>query len=71
MGGRSPGPIGAAMTPEQFAVFGGVLPEDKYKLVKTFQKNATTLRRTSSGQLDLRVERNGVAILHQGVGRVT
>ena len=36
-----PGPIPDAVHPEQFAVFAGVLPEDKYKLVKAFQKGAT------------------------------
>jgi H+-transporting ATPase len=33
-----PGPIRDDVHPEQFAVFAGVLPEDKYKLVKAFQK---------------------------------
>ena len=35
------GPIPDDVHPEQFAVFAGVLPEDKYKLVKAFQKEVT------------------------------
>jgi hypothetical protein len=33
-----PGPIPDIVRPEAFAVFAGVLPEDKYRLVKAFQK---------------------------------
>src|SRR6202042_1258355 len=33
-----PGPIADDVRPEQFAVFAGVLPEDKYKLVRAFQE---------------------------------
>jgi hypothetical protein len=33
-----PGPIPDSVHPSQFGVFAGVLPEDKYKLVKAFQK---------------------------------
>jgi len=36
-----PGPIPDVIHPEQFAVFAGVLPEDKYKLVKAFQGAVT------------------------------
>ena len=35
-----PGPIPDSIHPEQFAVFAGVLPEDKYRLVKAFQAAA-------------------------------
>ena len=38
-----PGPIAENVHPEQFAVFAGVLPEDKYKLVKAFQKGGHTV----------------------------
>ena len=38
-----PGPIPDAVQPEQFAVFAGVLPEDKYKLVKAFQNGGHTI----------------------------
>jgi hypothetical protein len=34
-----PGPIPDRVKPEAFAVFAGVLPEDKYKLVKAFQQS--------------------------------
>src|SRR5665213_4351959 len=37
-----PGPIPDGVGPEKFAVFAGVLPEDKYKLVKAFQKSGHT-----------------------------
>ena len=33
-----PGPIPDGVRPESFAVFAGVLPEDKFKLVKAFQQ---------------------------------
>jgi Phosphate acetyl/butaryl transferase/haloacid dehalogenase-like hydrolase len=33
-----PGPIRDDLRPEQFAVFAGVLPEDKFRLVKAFQR---------------------------------
>jgi hypothetical protein len=38
-----PGPIPDNVRPEQFIVFAGVLPEDKYKLVKAFQKGGHTV----------------------------
>ena len=38
-----PGPIPDDVRPEQFAVFAGVLPEDKYKLMKAFQKGGHTV----------------------------
>jgi H+-transporting ATPase len=44
-----PGPIGDAVKPEQFAVFAGVLPEDKYKLVKAFQKGGHNVAMCGDG----------------------
>jgi hypothetical protein len=34
-----PGPIPVDVSPEEFAVFAGILPEGKYNLVKAFQKS--------------------------------
>jgi H+-transporting ATPase len=47
-----PGPIPDAVPPEQFAVFAGVLPEDKYKLVKAFQKSGHTVGMCGDGAND-------------------
>ena len=47
-----PGPIPDAVHPEQFAVFAGVLPEDKYKLVKAFQKGGHTIGMCGDGAND-------------------
>ena len=47
-----PGPIPDAVHPEQFAVFAGVLPEDKYKLVKAFQKGGHTVGMCGDGAND-------------------
>jgi len=60
-----PGPIGEAVTPEQFAVFAGVLPEDKYKLVKAFQKGAHNVAMCGDGANDapaLRQAQMGIAV---------
>ncbi len=60
-----PGPIGDAVTPEQFAVFAGVLPEDKYKLVKAFQKGGHNVAMCGDGANDapaLRQAQMGVAV---------
>jgi H+-transporting ATPase len=60
-----PGPIGAAVTPEQFAVFAGVLPEDKYKLVKAFQKGGYNVAMCGDGANDapaLRQAQMGIAV---------
>jgi H+-transporting ATPase len=60
-----PGPIPEAVHPEQFAVFAGVLPEDKYKLVKAFQKGGHTVGMCGDGANDapaLRQAQIGIAV---------
>ena len=60
-----PGPIPDAVHPEQFAVFAGVLPEDKYKLVKAFQKGGHTIGMCGDGANDapaLRQAQIGIAV---------
>jgi H+-transporting ATPase len=60
-----PGPIPAAIKPEDFAVFAGVLPEGKYDLVKTFQKNGHTVGMCGDGANDapaLRQAQIGIAV---------
>ncbi len=60
-----PGPIGDGVTPEQFAVFAGVLPEDKYKLVKAFQKGGHNVAMCGDGANDapaLRQAQMGIAV---------
>ncbi len=60
-----PGPIPEAVHPEQFAVFAGVLPEDKYKLVKAFQKGGHTVGMCGDGANDapaLRQAQMGIAV---------
>jgi H+-transporting ATPase len=60
-----PGPIPDAVHPEQFAVFAGVLPEDKYKLVKAFQKGGHTVGMCGDGANDapaLRQAQIGIAV---------
>jgi H+-transporting ATPase len=60
-----PGPIPEAVQPEQFAVFAGVLPEDKYKLVKAFQKGGHTVGMCGDGANDapaLRQAQMGIAV---------
>ena len=60
-----PGPIPDAVQPEQFAVFAGVLPEDKYKLVKAFQKGGHTVGMCGDGVNDapaLRQAQMGIAV---------
>ena len=47
-----PGPIPDGVRPEQFAVFAGVLPEDKFKLVKAFQKGGHTVGMCGDGAND-------------------
>ncbi len=52
-------------TPEAFAVFAGVLPEDKYKLVKAFQKGDHTVGMCGDGANDapaLRQAQIGIAV---------
>ncbi len=60
-----PGPIPDAVHPEEFAVFAGVLPEDKYKLVKAFQKGGHTVGMCGDGANDapaLRQAQIGIAV---------
>ncbi len=60
-----PGPIPDAVHPEQFAVFAGVLPEDKYKLVKAFQMAGHTVGMCGDGANDapaLRQAQMGIAV---------
>jgi len=60
-----PGPIPDTVQPEQFAVFAGVLPEDKYKLVKAFQKGGHTVGMCGDGANDapaLRQAQMGIAV---------
>jgi H+-transporting ATPase len=60
-----PGPIPDVVHPEQFAVFAGVLPEDKYKLVKAFQKGGHTVGMCGDGANDapaLRQAQMGIAV---------
>ena len=58
-------PIPDSVRPEQFAVFAGVLPEDKYKLVKAFQKGGHTVGMCGDGANDapaLRQAQIGIAV---------
>lgn len=60
-----PGPIPDAVHPEQFAVFAGVLPEDKFKLVKAFQAGGHTVGMCGDGANDapaLRQAQMGIAV---------
>ena len=60
-----PGPIPDAVHPENFAVFAGVLPEDKYQLVKAFQKGGHTVGMCGDGANDapaLRQAQMGIAV---------
>jgi H+-transporting ATPase len=59
------GPIPATVQPEQFAVFAGVLPEDKFKLVKAFQTGGHTIGMCGDGANDapaLRQAQIGIAV---------
>jgi H+-transporting ATPase len=60
-----PGAIPAAERPEAFAVFAGVLPEDKYKLVQAFQRGGHTVGMCGDGANDapaLRQAQIGIAV---------
>ena len=59
------GPIPDAVHPAQFTVFAGVLPEDKYKLVKAFQAGGHTVGMCGDGANDapaLRQAQMGIAV---------
>ncbi|HEY6333137.1 MAG TPA: HAD-IC family P-type ATPase [Blastocatellia bacterium] len=61
----SSGPIPAGVKPETFAVFAGVLPEDKYALVKAFQMSGHTVGMCGDGVNDapaLRQAQMGIAV---------
>ncbi|MDE2260180.1 MAG: HAD-IC family P-type ATPase [Betaproteobacteria bacterium] len=61
-----PGPIPDDVHPETFSVFAGVLPEDKYKLVKAFQKGDHTVGMCGDGANDapaLRQAQIGIAVM--------
>jgi H+-transporting ATPase len=60
-----PGPIPDGVRPESFAVFAGVLPEDKYKIVQAFQKCGHTVGMCGDGANDapaLRQAQMGIAV---------
>jgi H+-transporting ATPase len=60
-----PGPIPASVHPEDFAVFAGVLPEDKYHIVQAFQKSGHTVGMCGDGANDapaLRQAQMGIAV---------
>jgi H+-transporting ATPase len=60
-----PGTIPSELRPEDFGVFAGVLPEDKYKLVKAFQKAGHTVGMCGDGANDapaLRQAQIGIAV---------
>ncbi len=57
--------ISQAVNPHDFAVFAGVLPEDKYTLVKAFQKSGYTVGMCGDGANDapaLRQAQLGIAV---------
>jgi H+-transporting ATPase len=60
-----PGAIPDVVSAEDYAVFAGVLPEDKYKLVKAFQKGGHTIGMCGDGANDapaLRQAQIGIAV---------
>jgi H+-transporting ATPase len=60
-----PGPIPASVRPDEFAVFAGVLPEDKYHIVQAFQKSGHTVGMCGDGANDapaLRQAQMGIAV---------
>jgi H+-transporting ATPase len=59
------GPIPEDVVPDKFAVFAGVLPEDKYRLVQAFQKSGHTVGMCGDGANDapaLRQAQMGIAV---------
>jgi H+-transporting ATPase len=60
-----PGPIPKTVRPEDFSVFAGVLPEDKFHLVQAFQKTGHTVGMCGDGANDapaLRQAQMGIAV---------
>jgi H+-transporting ATPase len=60
-----PGPIPEVIAPRAFAVFAGVMPEDKYKLVKVFQHGGHIVGMCGDGANDapaLRQAQIGIAV---------
>ncbi|WP_278501954.1 HAD-IC family P-type ATPase [Paraburkholderia fungorum] len=60
-----PGPIPDGVKPEAFSVFAGVLPEDKYRLVKAFQQSDHIVGMCGDGANDapaLRQAQIGIAV---------
>jgi H+-transporting ATPase len=60
-----PGPIPTGVSPEAFAVFAGVLPEDKFHLVQELQKGGHTVGMCGDGANDapaLRQAQMGIAV---------
>jgi H+-transporting ATPase len=60
-----PGPIPEGVRPEQFGVFAGTIPEDKYALVKAFQKGGHAVGMCGDGANDapaLRQAQMGIAV---------
>jgi H+-transporting ATPase len=59
------GPVPGRVTPEQFAVFAGILPEDKYNIVKAFQNAGHIVGMCGDGANDapaLRQAQMGIAV---------
>ncbi len=60
-----PGPMPETMRPDEFAVFAGVFPEDKFRIVKIFQKAGHTVGMCGDGANDapaLRQAQMGIAV---------
>jgi len=60
-----PGPLPASLRPDSFAVFAGVMPEEKYQLVQAFQKSGHTVGMCGDGANDapaLRQAQIGIAV---------
>jgi len=60
-----PGKIDDRIDPNDFAIFAGVFPEDKYRLVKAFQRNGRTVGMCGDGANDapaLRQAQMGIAV---------
>ena len=60
-----PGPVRDDLRPKDYAVFAGVLPEDKYRLVKAFQRAGHTVGMCGDGANDapaLRQAQIGIAV---------